>query len=291
MERRPQRRLLGGQPPAAVPARHHRPGVPLTGGQRRGAGPEPQFAPVVDEAPDRAAASATRHSASAHSKCSSPRTGRCSRSSASTKMSASSASSICRATSSARSSTFRRCAAPYRSSSRERRTSHPLVSSLTSSRSDPTGSTGSLSSASRRSRRGNGRGSRRHSRWDAVFEGPNRQRLESWLPSYLTERRWFTQKTSTITSAAMVDTVPVQGASNQRGASDGSPVAHLLHRADRARPRSTGALPRSGGLPPGHRGGGHAQVPPGRGGGRSAGRRDGRRPRRRGAIATRSSPP
>ena len=54
MERRPQRRLLGGQPPAAVPARHHRPGVPLTGGQRRGAGPQPQFAPVVDEAPDRA---------------------------------------------------------------------------------------------------------------------------------------------------------------------------------------------------------------------------------------------
>ena len=61
-----------------------------------------------------------------------------------------------------------------------------------------------------------------------MLEGPNRQRLESWLPSYLTERRWFTHKTRTVTSATVVDTVPVPGASNQRGASDGSPVAHLL---------------------------------------------------------------
>jgi hypothetical protein len=44
-----------GQPAAAVPAGHRRPGVPLRDGQRRGAAGEPELAAVVDEAADRAA--------------------------------------------------------------------------------------------------------------------------------------------------------------------------------------------------------------------------------------------
>ncbi len=53
--------------------------------------------------------------------------------------------------------------------------------------------------------------------WDSLLEGPSRQRLESWLPSYLTERRWFTHKTRTVTSATVVDTVPIPGAADVRG--------------------------------------------------------------------------
>ena len=67
VERRPQRRLLAGQPAAALPAGHHRPGVPLRGGQRRGAAEQPALAAVVDEAPDRPAQAATRRSAAARS--------------------------------------------------------------------------------------------------------------------------------------------------------------------------------------------------------------------------------
>ena len=55
VERRPQRRVLPRQSAAAVPAGDHRPGVPLRGGQRRGAAEQPALAAVVDEAPDRAA--------------------------------------------------------------------------------------------------------------------------------------------------------------------------------------------------------------------------------------------
>ena len=65
VERRPQRRLLARQPAAALPAGHHRPRVPLRGGQRRGAAEQPALAAVVDEAADRAAQAATRRSAAA----------------------------------------------------------------------------------------------------------------------------------------------------------------------------------------------------------------------------------
>ena len=83
VERRPQRRLLAREPAAALPAGHHRPRVPLRGGQRRGAAGEPAVAALVDEAADRAAQALPgvrpRH---ASSSCT-PRTARCSRSSAS----------------------------------------------------------------------------------------------------------------------------------------------------------------------------------------------------------------
>ena len=55
VEQRPQRRLLRGQSAAALPAGHHRPRVPLAGGQRRGPAGEPELAAVVDEAAHRPA--------------------------------------------------------------------------------------------------------------------------------------------------------------------------------------------------------------------------------------------
>src|SRR6185369_5442301 len=48
VEPRSQRRVLGGQPPAAVPAGDHRPRVPLRDGQRRGPAAEPELVAVVD---------------------------------------------------------------------------------------------------------------------------------------------------------------------------------------------------------------------------------------------------
>ena len=89
-----------GQPAAALPAGHHRPRVPLRGGQRRGAAGQPALAAVVDEAADRAAQAATRRSAAARSSSCTPRTARSSRSSASTRTSGSSSSPTCRASSS-----------------------------------------------------------------------------------------------------------------------------------------------------------------------------------------------
>ena len=55
VERRPQRRLLARQSAAALPAGHHRPGVPLRGRQRRDPAEQPPVAAVVDEAADRPA--------------------------------------------------------------------------------------------------------------------------------------------------------------------------------------------------------------------------------------------
>ena len=69
------------------------------------------------------------------------------------------------------------------------------------------------------------------SRWEAVFDGPNRRKLESWLPSYLSGRRWFTQKTRSITSATILDTVPIPAAPASGGTFDrkqASTVAHLM---------------------------------------------------------------
>jgi maltose alpha-D-glucosyltransferase/alpha-amylase len=69
-------------------------------------------------------------------------------------------------------------------------------------------------------------------RWDSVFEGWSRQRVEAWLPTYVKERRWFAQKTRTITSATLVDAVPVPAVPGQPGNVAGrdpsAPVAQLL---------------------------------------------------------------
>ena len=55
VEFRPERGFFPGQPPAAVPAGHHRPGISLRGGQRRGPAEQYPFPPLVDEAPHRPA--------------------------------------------------------------------------------------------------------------------------------------------------------------------------------------------------------------------------------------------
>ena len=73
---------------AAVPAGHHRPRVPLRGGQRRGPAGQPAVAAVVDEAADRAAQAAPRRSAAARSSSCTPTTGASSPSCASTRASA-----------------------------------------------------------------------------------------------------------------------------------------------------------------------------------------------------------
>jgi maltose alpha-D-glucosyltransferase/alpha-amylase len=65
--------------------------------------------------------------------------------------------------------------------------------------------------------------------WDALFSSPARQKFEAFLPAYLAQRRWFGQKTRTITSATLTDTVPVgaPGASGS-GRRAGPPLAHLV---------------------------------------------------------------
>src|SRR5207248_2060022 len=52
MERRPQRRLLARQSPAALPAADHRSRVSLRSRQRRKPAEQPALAPVVDETAD-----------------------------------------------------------------------------------------------------------------------------------------------------------------------------------------------------------------------------------------------
>ncbi len=56
VERGQERRLLAGQPAAALPAGDRRSHLPLRGGQRRDAAGEPPLAPLVDAAVDRPAA-------------------------------------------------------------------------------------------------------------------------------------------------------------------------------------------------------------------------------------------
>jgi maltose alpha-D-glucosyltransferase/alpha-amylase len=69
-------------------------------------------------------------------------------------------------------------------------------------------------------------------RWDTLFDGAARQRFEVWLPSYLSERRWFGQKTRSISSASIVDSVSVPARPSERGDTDGRdpsvPVAQIL---------------------------------------------------------------
>jgi maltose alpha-D-glucosyltransferase/alpha-amylase len=66
--------------------------------------------------------------------------------------------------------------------------------------------------------------------WDGIFRGQARRLFESFLPSYLAERRWFVQKGRKITSVSLIDTVAVPapialGTNSRRKA---PPVGHLL---------------------------------------------------------------
>jgi maltose alpha-D-glucosyltransferase/alpha-amylase len=65
--------------------------------------------------------------------------------------------------------------------------------------------------------------------WDSIFRGPARRQFEAFLPSYLADRRWFVQKGRTITSASLLDTVPIPAPSPPgSGRRRARPVAHML---------------------------------------------------------------
>ena len=60
--------------------------------------------------------------------------------------------------------------------------------------------------------------------WDELFNGPSLREFEAFLPTYLAKRRWFVQKARTITSASVVDHVPLPAVPGRRS----EPVALLL---------------------------------------------------------------
>ena len=68
--------------------------------------------------------------------------------------------------------------------------------------------------------------------WDAVFRGPARRQFEAFLPSYLTERRWFGHKGRRITSATVLERIPVPARSSTGTSADarrsGAPLAQIL---------------------------------------------------------------
>jgi maltose alpha-D-glucosyltransferase/alpha-amylase len=68
--------------------------------------------------------------------------------------------------------------------------------------------------------------------WTSLFERPASQDFESWLETYLAERRWFGQKTRTITSASVVEAVPIplppQGNGNGSLRDPTAPAATIL---------------------------------------------------------------
>jgi len=47
--------------------------------------------------------------------------------------------------------------------------------------------------------------------WDSLFDGAARRQFEAFLPRYVAQRRWFAQKARTVTSASLLDVVPVPG--------------------------------------------------------------------------------
>jgi maltose alpha-D-glucosyltransferase/alpha-amylase len=45
--------------------------------------------------------------------------------------------------------------------------------------------------------------------WNDLFRGSARRKFEAFLPTYLAQRRWFAQKTRTITSTSVIDSIPI----------------------------------------------------------------------------------
>ncbi len=60
--------------------------------------------------------------------------------------------------------------------------------------------------------------------WSTLFTGAARRQFQSFLPRYIAERRWFTHKTRTITSATVLDAIPVTGG----GARSAPPLAQFV---------------------------------------------------------------
>lgn len=67
--------------------------------------------------------------------------------------------------------------------------------------------------------------------WVSLFEGPSRPEFETWLQSYIADRRWFGQKTRIITAASIVESILVPSrlpAGNGNGRDATAPVACIL---------------------------------------------------------------
>ena len=68
--------------------------------------------------------------------------------------------------------------------------------------------------------------------WDSIFRGTARRQFEAFLPTYLANRRWFVQKGSVITSASLLDAIPIPvpatPVTGSKGRRKTRAVAHLL---------------------------------------------------------------
>jgi len=64
--------------------------------------------------------------------------------------------------------------------------------------------------------------------WSKLFEGRDRQQFEQFLPQHISQRRWFAQKTRAITTATVLDTIPVPDPGSGVGRRNGTPVAVFL---------------------------------------------------------------
>jgi maltose alpha-D-glucosyltransferase/alpha-amylase len=60
--------------------------------------------------------------------------------------------------------------------------------------------------------------------WSNLFSGRSRRQFETFLPAYMSERRWFVQKTRNILSAKVLDAVPIPSTLARRA----DITAHLL---------------------------------------------------------------
>ncbi len=60
--------------------------------------------------------------------------------------------------------------------------------------------------------------------WEELFNGGELREFETFLPAYLSKRRWFAQKARAITAASVIDSVPLPAVPGRRSET----VAHLL---------------------------------------------------------------
>ena len=65
--------------------------------------------------------------------------------------------------------------------------------------------------------------------WDSLFTGVARRSFENFLMSYLSQRRWFTQKARTITATSIIEVIPVPMASSEGARRRNAPsIAQVL---------------------------------------------------------------
>lgn len=65
--------------------------------------------------------------------------------------------------------------------------------------------------------------------WDSLFDHAHRQQFEGCLPTFMKDRRWFAHKTRSISSATILDAVPIPASPwDKRSAESSTPVASVL---------------------------------------------------------------